>query len=125
MFGGVDGFSRKILYLKAANNNKASTALTFFLEAVQKHGFPSRVRGDQRVENVDIARYVFEVRGCGRGSFMSGKSVHNQRIERLWRDVWNVVTNIYHDLLHRLEEDKVLDPTNCTDLFCAQYVFLP
>ncbi|XP_039461390.1 uncharacterized protein LOC120435654 [Oreochromis aureus] len=42
MFGGVDGFSRKILYLKAANNNKASTALTFFLEAVQEHGFPSR-----------------------------------------------------------------------------------
>ncbi|KAL3977060.1 SH2B adapter protein 2 [Sarotherodon galilaeus] len=42
MFGVVDGFSRKILYLKAANNNKASTALTFFLEAVQKHGFPSR-----------------------------------------------------------------------------------
>lgn len=32
----------QILYLKAANNNKASTALTFFLEAVQKHGFPLR-----------------------------------------------------------------------------------
>lgn len=48
-----------------------------------------------------------------------------QRIERLWRDVWNVVTNIYYDLLHRLEEDRLLDPTNCTDLFCAQYVFLP
>ena len=47
------------------------------------------------------------------------------RIERLWRDVWNVVSNIYYNLLHSLEEDGLLDPSNCTHLFCAQYVFLP
>ncbi|KAI9549071.1 hypothetical protein NQZ68_003606 [Dissostichus eleginoides] len=79
---------RMIMYLQVANNNKASTALQFFLEAVDKHGFPSR-------------------------------------IERLWRDVWNVVSSIYYDLLHSLEEDGLLDPANCTHLFCAQYVFLP
>ncbi|XP_041854853.1 uncharacterized protein LOC121648663 [Melanotaenia boesemani] len=42
MFGGVDGFSRKILYLNIANNNKASTALEFFLKAVENYGCPSR-----------------------------------------------------------------------------------
>lgn len=47
------------------------------------------------------------------------------RIERLWRDVWNAVSSIYYDLLHSLEEDDLLDPANCTHLFCAQYVFLP
>ncbi|XP_057196989.1 uncharacterized protein LOC130558547 [Triplophysa rosa] len=125
IFGAIDGYSRKIMYLGAATDNKASTALGFFHQSVERHGFPLRVRGDQGVENVEIARCMFSVRGSGRGSYMSGKSVHNQRIERLWRDIWMAVTNIYYDVLHSLEEEGLLDPTNSLHLFCCQYVFLP
>ncbi|KAM9805718.1 uncharacterized protein ACBT44_013392 [Syngnathus typhle] len=80
VFGGIDGFSRKIMYLGAASNNLASTTLAFFLESVEKFGFPLRVRADQGVENVDVARSMFTVRGPGKSSFISGKSVHNQRM---------------------------------------------
>lgn len=125
IFGGIDGYSRKVMYLGAATNNKAETALGFFLEAVEKHGVPSRVRADQGVENVDIARWMFTVQGCGRGCFISGKSVHNQRVERLWKDVWMSVSNLYYDVLHNLEESGTLDPSNTIHLFCAHYVFLP
>lgn len=43
-----------------------------------------RVRGDQGVENVDIAQMMFSVRGTACGSFISGKSVHNQRWSNLF-----------------------------------------
>ncbi|KAJ4936277.1 hypothetical protein JOQ06_000876 [Pogonophryne albipinna] len=59
IFGGFDGFSRKIMFLGAANNNLASTALAFFQKSVDRYGFPLRVRADHGVENVDIARLMF------------------------------------------------------------------
>ncbi|XP_073671128.1 uncharacterized protein [Paramisgurnus dabryanus] len=88
IFGGVDGYSRKILYLDAATNNKASTAFSIFLRSTQLYGLPSR-------------------------------------IERLWRDVWVAVTSKYHDVLHSLEEDGLLDISDEVHLFGAHYIFVP
>ncbi|XDV52397.1 hypothetical protein PO909_021128, partial [Leuciscus waleckii] len=125
IFGAVDGYSRKIMCLNAATDNRASTALCFFKEATERYGVPSRVRADQGVENVEIAKFMFSVCGTDRGSFMSGKSVHNQRIERLWRDVRVCVTSKYCDTLQSLERDHQLDLSSATDLFCVHFIFLP
>lgn len=46
-------------------------------------------------------------------------------MERLWRDVWMAVTRVYYELLHGLEEECLLDPSNSLQLFCAQYIFVP
>lgn len=58
--GGIDGYSRKIMYLKANSNNKAASVLECFLEAVHEHGLPQRVRSDKGGENVEVARFMLE-----------------------------------------------------------------
>ena len=89
--GCVDGYSRRVMFLRASTNNKANTVFTLFTEAVEKIGLPYRVRGDQGIENVDVAWFMFSnsLRGPGRGSYIAGKSCHNQRIERFWRDLFH------------------------------------
>ena len=125
--GGIDGYSRTPIYLNASDNNRAATVLHLFLKAVQSYGLPSRVRADQGGENTLVSEYMLRhpLRGPGRGSFITGRSVHNQRIERFWRDMFSTCISVFYYLFYSLEDNGLLCPTDEIDLFSLHYVYLP
>ena len=55
--GGVDGFSRTIVYLRCSTNNEASSVMTSYLDAISIYGLPDQVRSDQRGVNIEMWRY--------------------------------------------------------------------
>ena len=58
--------------------------LQLFSEAVERFGLPVRVRFDHGTENIEVARFMFQIYGVEGSHVLMGLSVQNQRIERLW-----------------------------------------
>ena len=103
----------------------SDTLLNVFVKATDVYGVPSRVRADHGTENVGVERFMNNVRGAGRGSFIKGLSVHNQRVERMHRDVTRCVSTTFIDIFLFLEENNLLDRSNELHLFFLHYTFLP
>lgn len=77
-----------IVYLACSTNNHASTVYTLFKETIKAYRIPSCVHSDKGRENILVCHFMVAVRGTERGSHIAGSSVHNQRIEHLWCDVY-------------------------------------
>lgn len=97
--------------------------LSDFLTAMKSHGIPSRVCADKGGEFVHIEKLMNAINGQNHNSFISGKSVHNIRIDRLWRDVFTKVIEKYCNLFIMMEERNVLDIENLIHLPCLHHVF--
>ena len=122
---GIDGSSRMIVFLHCSNNNRASTVYDLFLKAVQSYRLPSHVWSDQGGENVMVTRHMIQHHGAHRNSMLVGSSVHNQRIERLWRDLFRCAIQLYYCLFYFLEDEDKLLPTNHQYIYALHCVYLP
>jgi transposase InsO family protein len=69
----IDGYSRFVLGICVQDNKRGASVLELLREAVKKHGCPSRTRGDHGVENTEVAIFMEETNGSGRGSFIWGR----------------------------------------------------
>ena len=121
----IDGYSRLIVFLKCSDNNKSSTVYQNFLKAISTYGLPSRIRTDQGRENTLIAQHMLENRGLNRASVLTGSSVHNQHVERLWRDIHDCVTKLFYRLFYYLEELGIFNPNDDIYIFALRYIYLP
>ena len=125
IFGEIDGYSWLPVSLECISNNKATTVLACFLKGVHIYGLPSRVSSDKGRENVLVADYMIKERGPGRGSRGPGQSTLNQRIEPLWRDVFDGVIGFSYELFSFIEENGIRDPFNEVDIAAHRFTFIP
>ena len=87
--GCIDGFSRKMLWLKLSPSNKNPSKIAYYyINTVLKVGVvPRRLRADRGVENATVAgiqRFLRRNKSRQNCSFLFGKSISNQRIEAWW-----------------------------------------
>ena len=122
VIGGIDGFTRLIMFLKCHDNNTSETVFNGFLSGVALYGVPLRVRSDKGLENVSVADFM--LRQHGEDSMITGPSTHNQRIERLWRDVFEGVLSYFYNLFYHMEDIGVLDALNELHLAALHYIYL-
>ena len=114
-----------IVYLKVATNNRADTVLQLFQEAVNKFNLSARVRSDLGLENIQVARFMLMTHGLNRGSIITGMSVHNQRIEHLWRDVNRVIVSRFLNIFLNLQHEQLLDIDDEVNLLALHLTYIP
>ena len=83
--GCIDGFSRKIIWLKVCRtNNDPKIPASFFIQSVQHFKFcPSKVQTDCGTENGILAALQCALVGSA-DAHRYGNSPSNQRIENWW-----------------------------------------
>lgn len=123
----INGYSRQPVYCYCSSNNEAQTVLSLFVNAIESFGLPSRVRCDRGGENSLVGYYMLNhpLRGIGRGSIISGRSVHNQRIERFWRDLFAGYTSLFYHLFYHLEDTGLLNSDDPVHLWCLHLIYRP
>ena len=124
--GSIDGWSRKLIWLKVAGTNNDSRVIChYFIEAIRTHGkLPRIVRTDCGTKNVLMANVQTVLRQEHTDQFanvsvMRGPSTHNQRIERFWG---YLSIQSYMDLFKDFRDSGVLNMENVMHCRCLRFL---
>ena len=131
--GGIDGYSRKILWLKAANtNNNPKVVARYYMDYIRgMQRLPRVVRADAGTENVIIRELQIFLRRYhtdemhGEKSFQTGTSTSNQRIEMLWSFLMKTFTHFWRSLFKDLRDSGFINDSNAFTIYCLRFCFLP
>ena len=130
--GCIDGYSRKILWLKVIHSNNNPVVISrIFLDALKEHlGCPSRLRTDCGTENVLIATIQSFLRQRQCESYESaiachiyGPSYANQRIEGWWSFFRRNRSSFFINFFKEMVDQGELNTDNEFDLACVRYCF--
>lgn len=129
--GCIDGFSRKLLWLKVgSSNNNPAVILNYYLDCVKElKGVPRRIRSDNGTENTRVAatHRVFREDDndsfAGEKSFMFGKSTSNQRIEAWWSKLRSYTSKFWMDFFKDMIDEGILDTSNPIAQECLRFCF--
>lgn len=122
--GCIDGFSRKILWLKVvkSNNNPIIPAF-YFLRKVKDLCFcPQKLRTDCGTENGIMADIQCSLVG-NEDAHLYGSSVANQRIENWWSHNKKAFTTWVIDFFKQMVEEGILIPGHHVHMECVWFVF--
>ena len=131
--GAVDGFSRRVLWLKSCDSNKKPMYISsFYLDYIREiNGIPVRVYGDRGTENSIVRDVQMALRWTdadqyqGILSFVYVSSNRNVRIERFWRSLREMCGNVWMNHFKDMSDFGLLDTSDSVHLECIRYCFLP
>ena len=102
----------------------APTVVSAFKTGVALFDLSENVRSVHEGENIEVWRYMLEAHNNDAWCVVTGSSTHNERIERLWRDVLQSIAH-FAEMFQKLEREEILDTLNEVDVFALHYVYLP
>ena len=127
----IDGFSRKILWLKVgrSNNNPAIIA-GFYIATVKRVScLPCLMRCDRGTENSLVRSLHIALRMdhddslSGYRSFRYGRSTANQRVECFWSQLRRMVTHFWITYFKDMRDSGVFDTSNPVHVECIRFCF--
>lgn len=130
--GAIDGYSRKMLWSTASRSNNNPRFIAYwFLSWIRKiKRIPRAIRSDAGTENVlmrDLQRALRHDHNdnmSGRNSFLIGRSVANQRIERFWGTLKTNFTHYWRNHFRDLQDTGVLDVSSPIHIECVRFCYL-